>query len=222
MENVVNLKAESRIGVGKKIARNLRKAGKIPAIIYGLDKESIPISLSLDDIKNILKMEKGQNTILRIERDDKIHVEAMLKEIQYDYLSDNIIHADFIRIDLNKPIDVSVPVVAKGEPIGVRVEDGIFDFITRHVEVRCLPTMIPSEIKIDVSDLHSGHSIKVEELEVGEGVQFISDPNIVICAVNAKRGVEELAEVEEEAPEEEAAAEEKPEESEAEDKKEGE
>ncbi len=222
MENVVNLKADSRMGVGKKIARNLRRAGKIPAIIYGLDKEAIPISLSIDDVKDVLKMEKGQNTILRIERDNKIHVDAMLKEIQYDYLSDNIIHADFIRIDLNKPIDVSVPVVAKGESIGVKMEDGIFDFITRHIEVRCLPTLIPKEIEIDVSDLHSGHSIKAEDLEVGEGVQFISDPNIVICAVSAKRGAEELEEAEEEVPEEEAAAEEKPEASKAEDKKEGE
>lgn len=222
MENIVNLKAESRKGVGKKVAKEIRRAGNIPAIIYGLEKESIPISLSLLDVKNILKMEKGKNTILRIERDKKIHVDAMLKEIQYDYLSDNIIHADFIRIDVNKPLDVSVPIVTKGEPIGVKMEDGIFDFITREVDVRCLPTLIPKEIKIDISHLHAGHSIKIEDLETTEGIQFISDPHIVICAVTARRGADELEGVEEEVPEEEAAAEEKPEEGDTEDKKEGE
>jgi large subunit ribosomal protein L25 len=189
--------------VGKAIAKKLRQQERIPAIIYGGGRDTIPISLLLSDIKTILKSEKGENTILRIHRED-IQVDAMLKEIQYDYLSDNIIHADFIRIDLEKLIEVNVPVVILGEAIGVRIEDGIFDFMTREVRVRSLPAKIPKEIQVNVSELHTGQSIRVEDLDVAEEVDFLSDPHTVICAVSAKGAIEEeeIEEVEEEMAEE--------------------
>jgi large subunit ribosomal protein L25 len=215
MENVITLKADPRNDVGKKIAKRLRKQGRIPAIIYGEKKESIPISLLLSDVKTIMKGESGENTVLRIHRED-VRVDAMLKEVQYDYLSDNIIHVDLLRIDLEKAVNVSVPVKVFGEPVGVKVEGGIFDFMTREIKIRCLPTQIPKEFEVDISGLHPGNSIKTEDLEVGEGIKVLSDPHTVICAVTIKVAVEEEV-VEEEVVEEaeaEAAAEgeEKPEE----------
>lgn len=209
MENFMRIKAESREGIGKRVAKQLRRQGKIPAIIYGEKKGSIPISIDLTDVKTILKAEKGENTVLKIHRDN-IEVDAMLKEIQYDYLSDHIIHADFLRLDLDKPITTWVPIVAKGESIGVKVEDGIFEFITRDIQVKCLATKIPKEIVVEISGLHVGHSIKAEDLEVGEEIQLVSDPHRVICAVisKLKAVIEEEAEVEEEAAE---APEEQPE-----------
>lgn len=206
MENVITLNAEPRQEVGKKIAKKLRKQGRIPAIIYGEHKESIPISLNTADIKAILKSDTGENTVLRIQREN-IQVDAMLKEIQYDHLSDQIVHADLVRIDLNKSVNVHVPITITGEPIGVKVDGGIFDFMTRELRVRCLPTRIPKEFVIDVSGLHSGHSIKVEDIEVGEGVKMMSDLHTVICAVSIKGGAEEVAE---EAEGEAAEAEEAP------------
>lgn len=199
MENVMSIKAESREGVGKRVAKRLRREGKIPAIIYGENKESIPISIELTDVKTILKSEKGENTVLKIHRDN-IKVDAMLKEIQYDYLSDHIIHADFLRLDLDKPVTAWIPITVKGEPIGVKVEDGIFDFITRDIQVKCLPTKIPKEVTVDISGLHSGHSVKVEDLEMEEEIQLVSDPHRVICAVTSKvkAAVEEEVKVEEE------------------------
>jgi large subunit ribosomal protein L25 len=212
MENLRVLKAESRSEVGKKFAKKLRKQGRIPAIIYGEHKESIPISLLKSDIKTILKSETGGNTILRIKRDN-IQVDAMLKDIQYDYLSDNVIHVDLIRVDLNKSVDVSVPVVTTGEPIGVKVEGGIFDFITRKIKIRCLVSKIPKEFTINTSDLHTGHSIKIEDMEVEDGIKILSDPHRVICAVTTKGAIEEVVE---EAEEEEGVEEpeEKPEDTE--------
>lgn len=195
MENVVTLNAESRQEVGKKIAKKLRKEGRIPAIIYGEHKESIPISLSVSDIKTILKSNTGENTVLRIHRDD-IQVDAMLKEIQYDYLSDNIIHVDLIRIDLNKMVNISVQVVIKGEPIGVKVEGGIFDFMTRELKVRCLPTQIPREFVLDVSEMTTGDSIKVEDMDIPESTIIMSDSHTVICAVAARGAAEEEEEEE--------------------------
>ena len=134
MENILNIKAESRKEVGKGISKKLRAEGKIPAIIYGGKREAIPISLWVKDVKSILKSEKGENTILSIHRDD-VKVDAMLKDIQYDFLSNNIIHVDFIRIELDRLIEVYVPVVLIGEPIGVKLEDGIFDFISRETGI---------------------------------------------------------------------------------------
>ncbi len=216
MENLMTLKAESRQGVGKKIAKKLRKEGRIPAIIYGEHKESIPISLLKSDVKTILKSETGGNTVLRIQRDN-IQVDAMLKDIQYDYLSDNIIHVDLIRVDLNKSVNVSVPVVTKGEPVGVKVGGGIFDFITRKIKIRCPVSKIPKEFTIDVADLHPGHSIKIEDMEVEDGIKILSDPHTVICAVTAKGAVEEVVEEAEEEVGVEVP-EEKPEETEDKDK----
>ena len=126
----------------------------------------------------------------------------MIKEIQYDYLSDHIIHVDFIRIDLNKPVEVEVPVVLDGEPVGVKTEDGLLEFIHRQIMVRSLPTSIPREIRIDISGLHLNQSIKVENLPKSDAYQFISPANTVICAVAAK-AKEEVAAV----PEAAAAAE---------------
>jgi len=206
MENIMRIKAESRTETGKQVAKKIRAQGKVPAIIYGGQKESIPISLLLSDIKAILKSEKGENTVLKIQRDD-IEVDAMLKEVQMDYLSDNIIHVDFLRIDLDKPVVINVPIHIKGEPIGVKTEDGLFDFMTREVRVKCLPTLIPTEYVLDVSDLHTYQSIKAEDIELGDGIDLVIEPQVVICAVAGKaKADEEEEELEEEG--EETAAEE--------------
>jgi large subunit ribosomal protein L25 len=205
MEDFMKIKAESRTEVGKKIAKKLRREGMIPAVIYGEHKEAIPISVGMVDVKAILKTEKKENTVLNIQRDD-IKVDAMLKEVQYDYLSENIIHADFIRIDVTHPVNISVPIEVEGEPIGVKVEDGFFDFMTREVRVRCLPPQIPVRYKLDVSGMHAGQSIKAEDIDLGEDIKLLNEPHTVICSVTSKgRADDDVEEGEEEA--EEATAE---------------
>jgi large subunit ribosomal protein L25 len=194
MENVITINAELRKEISKKARKDLRSQGKIPAVIYGISSESIPISVNLGDIKGIMKSENKDNSILRIQQGEKTKFDAMIKDIQYDYLSDHIIHVDFIRIDLNKPVDVEVPILLEGEPIGVKTEDGLLEFIQREILVRSLPTSIPKEIRIDISGLHIGQSIKVENLAKSDAYQLISPANTVICAVAAK-AKEEVPEV---------------------------
>ncbi len=194
MENIITINAELRKEISKKARKELRSQGKIPAVIYGITAESIPITVNLGDIKGIMKSENRDNSLLRITQGDKTKFDAMIKEIQYDYLSDHIIHVDFIRIDLNKPVEVEVPVVLEGEAIGVKTEDGLLEFIHRDILVRSLPTSIPKEIRIDISGLHIGQSIKVENLAKSDAYQFMSPANTVICAVAAK-AKEEVVEV---------------------------
>jgi large subunit ribosomal protein L25 len=194
MENIITIHAESRKEISKKSSKGLRAQGKVPAVIYGITAESVPIAVNLADIRGILKSENKENSILRITQGEKSKFDAMIKEIQYDYLSDHIIHIDFIRIDLNKPVDVEVPVVLEGEAIGVKTEDGLLEFIHRQILVRSLPTSIPKEIRIDVSGLHINQSIRVENLPMNESYQIISPANTVICAV-ATKAKEEVVEV---------------------------
>ncbi|HDP95325.1 MAG TPA: 50S ribosomal protein L25 [Candidatus Aminicenantes bacterium] len=205
MQDIIAIKAEPRERLGKGIAKKLRHSGRVPAIIYGGKEESIPISISREDLKSILKSDKGINSLLRIER-ESIVVDAMLKEVQYDYLQETPIHVDLIRIDLNKPVVISVPIAIVGEAIGIKEEDGIFDFVTRTLELRCLPNRIPREITVDVSELHAGSSIKVEDLQFSEDVEMLADPRSVICAVTAKTAEEEVVVEEEELVEGEEAA----------------
>jgi len=205
MENFIEIKAESRTELGKKLAKKIRREGKLPAIIYGGEKETIPITIAVADIRQIMKSEMKENTVLRIHRDD-VQVDAMLKEIQYDYLSEKIIHADFIRVDLSKPVTVSVPVVCHGEPIGIRMEEGIFDFVNREVKITCLASQIPASIELDVTELHAGNSIKAEALAVAEGITIASDLQTVICAVTVRGAAEEEV-IEEELEEAEEGAE---------------
>ena len=143
MENLITINAELRKEISKKATKGLRSKGKIPAIVYGITAESVPIAVNLGDIKGILKSENKENSILRITHGEKSKFDAMIKEIQYDYLSDHIIHVDFIRIDMSKPVEVEVPVVLEGEAIGVKTEYGLLEFIAREVLVRSLPTSIP-------------------------------------------------------------------------------
>lgn len=203
MENIFTIQAEKRVESGKKISKQLRKSGRIPAIIYGGKDESLPVAVSNEDIKQVMRSESGENSILRIVAGNDAQQDAMIKEIQYDYLSTDIIHLDFIRIDLTKPVDVHVPVVLEGTPIGVKLEDGLLDFVTREIHVRCLPTKIPRMFKLDISQLHSGHSLKVEDLQKDDEVQFTSPLNTVICAVISRTKEEE---VEAEAPAEKEGA----------------
>jgi large subunit ribosomal protein L25 len=206
MENIITIHAEPRKEISKRDSKGLRAAGKIPAVIYGITAESLPIAVSLADIKSILKSESKDNSILRISQGEKAGFDAMIKEIQYDYLSDHIIHVDFIRIDLNKPVEVEVAVVLEGEPVGVKTEDGLLEFIHRQVLVRSLPASIPREIRIDIAGLHLNQAVRVADLPKNEAYQFISPANTVICAVAAK-AKEEVAAAPAEAAAEAAPAE---------------
>jgi large subunit ribosomal protein L25 len=190
MENIISFQAETR-QVSKKNNKALRHTDKVPAVIYGGQEKPLPVAVNVGDVKSILKSESGENSILRIAH-DKHQIDAMIKELQYDYLADRIMHVDFIRIDLSKPIEVQVPVILVGEPIGVKLEDGLLDFNTREVTVRCLPVLIPKEIRLDISDLHTGHGLKVENLPLAEGVECLSLPHTVICSVVAKGKEEEV------------------------------
>lgn len=199
----IKVEVEPRSEVGKNANRRLREAGRVPGIVYGLGGDSFMVAVSPRRVDDLLRMESGQNTIftLALSGSDKSR-SAMIKDLQRDPLTGNVVHVDFIRIDLKKTLKVEVPVRLMGTPDGVKNEGGMLDFILRQVHVECLPTAIPDHLDADVSGLKLNQHVAIKDLGVGEGVTISDDEETIIAVV-----VPPKAEVEEEPEEAEEVAE---------------
>jgi large subunit ribosomal protein L25 len=184
------VKAEKRDAFGKNASRRLRKQGLIPAVLYGEGEATIPLVLQKKDVILILKSDAGENTIFKVAFDSKAQ-DAMFKDVQIDVSTDELIHADLIQISMDKAIRVNVPVLLQGDPVGVKTEGGFVDFMTREIEVECLPKDIPENIKIDISPLHLHQSLKVGDIAVPEGVRLINDPSSVVVVISVPHKEEE-------------------------------
>ena len=199
------IKSEKRDLFGKNASRRFRKGGLVPAILYGEGAESVPLVLAKKDIAKIMKSETRENTIFKITFDSE-EKDVMIKALQINARSDELLHADLILIAMDKAIRVSVPIELLGEAVGVKTEGGFVDFMTREVEIECLPADIPERISADISGLHLHQSLKVADLTSPAGVKLISDPNTVLVLVQVPHEEKVEAKPEEEAVAAEAAA----------------
>jgi len=185
------IKAEKRESFGKNANRRLRKEGRIPAVLYGEGTRSVPLTLIKKDIIMIMKSESRENTIFKVVFDSKVQ-DAMIKELQVDPSSDELIHADLIHISMDKAIRVAVPFLLQGEPVGVKTEGGFVDFITREVEIECLPKDIPEHIKVDIGELHLHESLKIGDIAAPDGVKYMTDPATVVALIGVPHKEEEV------------------------------
>jgi large subunit ribosomal protein L25 len=204
----VILEVESRTVTGGSACRRMRRTGRIPGNVYGLERPPFKVTVNPKRIDEMLRLGSGVNTVFQLSLvgEDKTR-EAMIKELQRDPVSGLPVHVDFIRVDPTKRVQIRVPVRLVGTPEGVKNEGGIIDFVNRVVEVECLPTHIPDHLDVDVSELHINQNVTVGELVVDEGVEVLDDRDQIVAVVVAPR-VEEVAAVEEEEAE---AVEEEPE-----------
>jgi len=183
-EIVVN--AQSRGELGKNANRRLRAAGRIPGVVYATGKAAVSVSVSPKDIGAVLKSAAGENTIFDLELDGERR-KVILQEYQVEPLRGQLLHADIYEVALDKPIEVKVPVELTGVPVGVKVQGGLLDFITRELEIVCLPALIPNKITVDVSELEIGKHLRVGDVTLPEGVTFVSEPELVVAHVVVKR-----------------------------------
>lgn len=200
MEEII-LEAQKRQDIGKGKVGRLRKKAFIPAVVYGEGKESLSIQVTSRDVSNIIGAHRGESFVLKlkIKDGDKLQEKAVLiKEIQHHPVKDGIIHIDFNEISLTKTIRVKVPLVAKGESIGVKQDGGVLDHILWELEVECLPTQIPKAIEVDVSNLKIGDSLHIKDLIIPQGVKVLNDQDATVLAV-AMPTKEEVAPPQEEA-----------------------
>ena len=209
-ENALNV--ESRQGAGKGVARKLRAAGRIPGVCYGRGEPTISISLDPRALRNLLeRSDAGMNTLinLAVEGGGAFDGRMMLvRELQKDPVEGSYLHADFVAVDVQQTVEVSVPIHITGRAPGVEL-GGILDQALREIELECLPLAIPSEILVDVGELDVGQSLHVSDIALPAGVELRSDPGLSVVSVVAPK-VEEVveeAEVEGEVEGEEAAAE---------------
>ncbi len=191
----VTLQAETRETRGKNEARRLRAAGRIPAVVYGAEKnKAIEISVDPKALSRLLHSESGANTLISMQGLDGGDTRVLVKEYQLDPVSHKLLHADFYQVAMDKTLTVTVPIVLRGEARGVKQQGGIVDFVHREIEIECLPGDIPENITVDVSELLLNQGIRVRDLQT-EGAKWtpISDPDTMIVHVVPPRAEEEPA-----------------------------
>jgi large subunit ribosomal protein L25 len=174
--------AAKRSLTGKNENRRLRASGRIPGVLYGSQKEPVAVAVSPRDIAAILSSAAGENTLFDLDVEGQRR-KVILKEFQVEPVKGSLLHADFFEVALDKPIEVRVHVELEGTPVGVKAQGGHLEFITRELEIECLPTRIPDRIPVDVSALELGHHLRVSELVLPEGVTVLTDRDVVVAHV---------------------------------------
>lgn len=196
------IKATLRKSIGNGPARVLRRQGRVPAVLYGPKTENILLSVNPKDVEQILKKVSSGSAVLNlvIENGKAVTKSVMIKELQAHPVSGKFLHIDFYEIDMERKINVSVPVVVKGQSKGVEL-GGLLQIIRREIEVYCLPNEIPHSIEIDVTDLDIGDSVHVDEIKLEGDVELAGDVNFTVVTVVSPKA-EAAREEEEEALEE--------------------
>jgi large subunit ribosomal protein L25 len=195
----VELAAKERRVFGKEACKKLRVNNQIPGVLYGGEEGNIALALNPVDLRKALEKGGGENVIinLTVHREDEEMVRTvMVKDIQFHPTRGEYLHADLLRISMEKMIRVDVPITLQGEAPGVKMKGGILDHVLREAEVECLPAAIPDALVADISSLDIGDSVHVRDLKAIEGVKILVNPEMVVASVSHPEKEEEEAPVE--------------------------
>jgi large subunit ribosomal protein L25 len=185
------LEAVARETFGKNEGRRTRRAGRVPAVLYGgtagasAKAGSMATAISVDPkaLRKILLSDSGANTLISLKMAGAGDARVLVKEYQIDPVTHQILHADFYRVAMDKVLQVTIPVVVKGEPKGVKQQGGVLEFIRREIEIECLPGDIPENVEIDVSELMLHQGVRVREIPSDAKWKPISDPDMMLIHV---------------------------------------
>jgi large subunit ribosomal protein L25 len=189
----ITVAADVRETRGKNEAHRTRRAGKIPAVVYGAHQDPVSVAVNPREILRIVGSETGYNTIFNLQVNGGQPSPVMVVDQQLDPVKGTLLHADFKRIDLHKRLRVTIPVHTHGEPKGVKQQSGLLDIVNRSVEIECLPDDIPEKFTLDISELMMGQSRRASDVPLSGSMKLVSPPDSVIAHVVAHRGVEETA-----------------------------
>src|SRR6202795_1044139 len=179
------LEAQPREAGTKNHARRVRREGKIPAVVYGAGKDSMPVSVDPRHVLRILRSDSGHNTIFDLALQGADKTKAMIVDWQYEPIKGHLLHIDLKRIAMDKALRVNVPIVLQGVPAGVKTEGGILEQMLREVEIECLPGDIPSHIDVDVSELTFGKVLRVSDLPHNPKLKFLTEANQPVAHVTS-------------------------------------
>lgn len=193
----LTVEAQPRSERGKNQARQLRRAGLVPAVVYGGAAEPASVSVNPRLVEKILHSEAGHNAVFTLKIQGQGETPAMIRDWQPDPVQGSLLHVDFLRIAMDVRLKVKVPVHTRGEAVGVKQQGGILEPVQREVEVECLPSDIPDEFGVDVSGLSIGDSVRVGDLKIdNRKLRILTDPERVIAHVVAPKAEEEKPAVE--------------------------
>src|SRR5690348_13846961 len=179
----------------KNAARRVRASGRIPAIVYGAKKESVPVTVDPKQIGRILHSDSGHNSVFDLKVGNE-QTKAMIVDWQYEPIKGALLHIDLKRIAMDKALRVSVPVQLTGVPEGVKTQGGILEQIVREVQIECLPSDIPDHIDVDVTPLVFGQVLRVSDLPHSDKIKFITDEAQPVAHITSVKEVVEVAPVE--------------------------
>jgi large subunit ribosomal protein L25 len=176
------LTARPREQRGKSAARQLRRDGQVPAVVYGHGDETRTLSVSAHDLERLLAHISVENTIIDLAVEGGTTVPALIREVQYHSTRPGVLHIDFYQVHAGERLHLEIPVRLHGVPVGVRENAGVLQEILRDLSVECLPRDIPEGADIDVTGLEVGESIHVRDVQL-PNVKILNDPDLVICTV---------------------------------------
>lgn len=195
----VPFKASTRSSTGKGVARKLRAAGKVPAVIYGHAREAQALELEHHALQLLLEKHPYQSTVIALDVDGKTS-NTLIREIQRHPFKKQIVHVDFQELVAGEKVTVPVPLQFTGTPEGVRHGGGLLDQVLHELEVSCDPANIPHHIVVDVTPLTIGHSIHAGEIALPAGVTLETDADATVCVCAAPKVEAEAAPAEGAAP----------------------
>jgi large subunit ribosomal protein L25 len=191
---------EVRAGIGKGGSRKVRASGKVPGVVYGRKQEPVPVTFDEKELLRSLDKDKRRNTVLSlsIARDGQSEeVTAMVRDAQVNPLTRRLVHVDFLRVDLDQEVHVTVPLVLTGKAVGT-TNGGNLHQSLHAISIAAKPAAIPTKLEADVTALEIGDALHVSDLKLGEGVRALLDPRDAIASVVAPKA--EKAEAEAAAP----------------------
>jgi large subunit ribosomal protein L25 len=187
----VTLDVQSRQESGKNANRKLRAQGLVPAVVYGGGRDPLPIQVDRRTLLNLMRQTQGGNPIflLQLAGTDKSR-HAMIRELQIHPVTRHMLHVDFQRVLMTEKVKVAIHLELQGVPVGVKVDGGLLDFVTRELHVQCTPDKIPNKLTVDVSHLHIGQHLEAHEVALPEGVELTDEPGRVVASVAHHRTTE--------------------------------
>ena len=185
-----SLSAETRSETGKGVARKLRSAGRVPAVVYGHAREPQALSLQTRELEKLLSSIATGSTVVELTLGSAT-TKTLIREVQRHPFKKQILHVDFQELVAGEKVTVEIPLVFVGTPEGVRLSGALLEQILHSIEVLVDPANIPNHIDVDVTNLAMGHSLHVRELTLPVGLEVLSDEDATVCAVVAPRAVVE-------------------------------
>jgi large subunit ribosomal protein L25 len=180
----LNLEVHPRQETGKNANNRLRAQGLVPGVVYGAGREALAIQVEKRTLLNLMRSTEGHNPVflLQLSGTDKSR-HAMIREMQIHPVTRHMLHVDFQRVLMTEKVKVAIHLELHGVPVGVKVDGGLLDFVTRELHVQCTPDKIPAKVLVDVSGLHIGQHVEAKDVTLPEGVELLDEPGRVIASV---------------------------------------